>query len=237
MLRIALPRSHSLFRPMSHRFFATCSRCGTDPLPGPEFFYCRTCQKMPPADSVDTVSYFEALAIDPKFDIDLKGAERHLYSLGPRFEALSRSGEDLNVIKAYIERCKKAFHIMSKPLLRAEYLIQTHTGLPPKLDGETLPAIQVLLDIADKDPQDIITCRTTNNEKIVEVEECLASCLKAENWTEAHALLQEAMQRARLNQTLSDLATENADVLRTSNDQNRMSRVQERIQNEEYKKR
>lgn len=196
------------------RAFASCGHCGSSPLEGPEFFWCAACGKVPPATSAQSVTYFEALGLQPRFDIDLTAVKPHLAAVQKRLEGLARAGEDMAALQAYAGRVQEAFLTLRDKQKRAEYLLRLQGSCPlGDTDVELLPEVRALEDAAlsaeVEDAGALHRAVGTNEKALDELEGQLESALRAEAWPQAGRAMLELHQRKGLRRRLTDLAVEN----------------------------
>uniref|UniRef100_A0A7S4UMA0 Co-chaperone HscB C-terminal oligomerisation domain-containing protein n=1 Tax=Alexandrium monilatum TaxID=311494 RepID=A0A7S4UMA0_9DINO len=199
------------------RWFASCGRCGASPLRGPDFYWCDHCGRVPPAASAKSVTYFEALGLPARFEVDLAAAKPRFRELDRRFEDLARKGEDMEALKAYVQRCQEAWKTLRDPLMRAEHLLAVHgVEALPHRGSELLPSVQALEDEAlsaeVEDSAAIARAVEQNSRATQEAESRLAAELRGEHWVEARSALLEVQQRRALKTRLEDLAMENSEA-------------------------
>lgn len=198
---------------LAGRLFASCSRCGISQIPGPEYFWCPPCGKVPPLESVQSVNYFEALGLPVKFDIDKSGVQPRLVRMQKRFQELARSGEDVQVLHAYVARVQEAWLELQDTVKRAEYIICLQTGCKLKYSKDLAPHIQELeysaLAAEVEDSNAVANVMKQNDQLMEMAEQELLGLLQDEEWEEARRRLLELYQRRELRRRLLDLAVEN----------------------------
>eukprot|EP00930_Biecheleria_cincta_P034996 TRINITY_DN24112_c0_g1_i1.p1 TRINITY_DN24112_c0_g1~~TRINITY_DN24112_c0_g1_i1.p1 ORF type:complete len:227 (-),score=41.96 TRINITY_DN24112_c0_g1_i1:219-899(-) len=195
------------------RFFASCTRCGAEPMAGPDFFWCVECRQVPPSESAKSVTYFEALGLPLEFEVDMSAAKTQLGKLQKRFEELARAGEDVEALNAYVKRVGEAFHTLRVPLQRAEYLVKMHASGAREESGQLLPEVAELEEEAYsaevEDVGKVARVIEQNNVSLMEAEAALIRAVESKQWQQACKSLQESEQRRALKRRLSDLVLEN----------------------------
>ncbi|MCP4568225.1 MAG: Fe-S protein assembly co-chaperone HscB [FCB group bacterium] len=134
-----------------------CWSCKEETGEGP---FCTNCVKIQPVEEIG--GFFELFGIEKSFTINSARIKKKYYELSRRYHPdfySGKSDEEKTLARINTAHLNKALRIMSDPLLRAEYMLETEDGgftahpAPPQELFEEILEIGELL-VEDGEPGD-----------------------------------------------------------------------------------